>query len=220
MVTIKKKDFVELEYTGKSENEIFDTTDKELAEKNDLPKYNAVYGPITICIGEGHILKGLEKQLIGKETGKEYEIKLEAGDAFGKKRTELFKLIPSSAFKKQNIKPMPGLQVNIDNIVGTIKTVSGGRIYVDFNHYLAGKDVNYEVKLNKVLTKTEDKVKALLTLMIGNKADYKLDKMKCIINLDVEVSQEMKDKAANKLKDLTGIKEVEFKIKKSSKKDK
>ena len=220
MATIKEKDFVELEYTGETEDGVFDTTDKVLAEKNNLPKYNAVYGPITICIGEGHILKGLEKQLVGKKTGREYEIKIEAANAFGKKRTELFKLIPSSAFKKQNIKPMPGLQVNIEGVVGIIKTVSGGRVYVDFNHYLSGKDVNYKVKLNKILTNTEDKIKALLTLMMGNKADYKLDKDKCIINLDVDISKEIKDKATNKLKDLTGIKEVEFKVKKTPKKDK
>ena len=219
MVTIKEKDFVELEYTGESEEGVFDTTDQALAEKEDLPKYNAVYGPVTICIGEGHILKGLEKELVGKETGKDYEIKLEAENAFGKKRTELFKLIPMSAFKKQNVKPMPGLQVNIDNIVGTIKTVSGGRVYVDFNHYLAGKDVTYKVKINKVLTKTEDKVKALLTLMMGNKSDYKLKDNKCTINLDVEVSKEMKDRAAKKLKDLTGVKEVKFNVKKTPKKD-
>ena len=219
MASIKEKDFVELEYTGKTDGEVFDTTDQALAEKNDLPKYNAVYGPVTICIGEGHILKGLEKELVGKETGKDYKIKLEAENAFGKKRAELFKLIPMSAFKKQNVKPMPGLQVNVEGVVGMIKTVSGGRVYVDFNHYLAGKDVTYKVKINKVLTKKEDKVKALLTLMMGKKPDYKLEKDKCTINLDVEVSQEMKDRAANKLKDLTGIKDVKFNVKKTSKKD-
>ena len=46
-----------------------------------------------------------------------------------------------SAFKKENITTQPGLQITVDEAVGMVKTVSGGRVIVDFNHPLSGKDI-------------------------------------------------------------------------------
>ena len=63
---LKKTDFVEIEYTASTDNQVFDTTDEKLAKENDLE--GSSYGPITICIGEGLVLPGLDKALEGKET--------------------------------------------------------------------------------------------------------------------------------------------------------
>jgi FKBP-type peptidyl-prolyl cis-trans isomerase SlyD len=214
MVITKNKDFVEIEYTGRADGEVFDTTDESLANKEDLPKNNAVYGPITICLGESHLVKGLDKELIGKETNKEYTIELSPENAFGKKKAELFKLIPRSTFLKQEINPMPGLQVNIEGVVGTVKTVSGGRVYVDFNHYLSGKDINYEVKINKIITKTEDKVKALLNLMLGKIPQINIKEKTVDITFDVKVSDELKTELKKNIINLTEITKVDFSVKK------
>ena len=72
MTQLKEKDFIELEYTGKlkDDNAIFDTTDEKIAKDNDLFQENAEYKPITICIGQGQIIKGLDQSLPGKETEK------------------------------------------------------------------------------------------------------------------------------------------------------
>ncbi len=150
---VKEKDFIELEYTGKlkEDNIIFDTTDEKIAKENGLFDEKAEYKPIVICIGQGQIIKGLDNALPDKEPNKPYTIEVNAEEAYGKKNAKLIQLISTSKFLKQNIQPMPGLQVNIDGTMGIVKTVSGGRTLVDFNHPLAGKDLTFKIKLVEIV---------------------------------------------------------------------
>jgi FKBP-type peptidyl-prolyl cis-trans isomerase 2 len=173
MAVISKKDFVEIEYTGrlKEENIVFDTTDEKVAKENNLQ--GGEYGPVVICVGENQVLKGIDKNLEGKEIGKEYSLKIPPEDAFGTKDAKLIQLIPTNKFKQQNIQPMPGMQLNIDGIMGTVKTVSGGRTLVDFNHPLSGREMSYTVKVNKKITDDNEKLAGYLRLSLGTK-DFEL----------------------------------------------
>ena len=154
--------FIEVEYTGKlTDGTVFDTTDEKTAKENNLHDPKLSYGPLTICMGEGHLIKGLEEQIRDKGTGS-YTIELESEKAFGKRDAKLIQLVPLKKFTEQNIKPFPGLQLNVDNAMATVKTVSGGRCMVDFNHPLAGKDIVYDIKINKEVTDDLEKVKGLL----------------------------------------------------------
>ena len=85
--TVKKDDFVELEYTGvlKDLNAVFDTTSEETAKKEGIHDPKMTYGPVSICIGQGQILQGLDSSLEGLEVGKEHELTLPPEKAFGKK---------------------------------------------------------------------------------------------------------------------------------------
>src|SRR3989344_755574 len=116
METIKKGDFVEVEYTGilKENNFVFDTTDVKTAKENNIYNESMQYGTVIVCIGEGPLLRGLDEQLDGKELNKEFTIELSPEKAFGKKDGKLLKIVPASAFTKQKINPVPGLQINID----------------------------------------------------------------------------------------------------------
>jgi len=156
---VKKGDFLEIEYTGimKEEGIVFDTTDLEVAKANELYNEKANYDPIIICLGQGHLLKGLEEELEGKEIGKDLTIELSPEKAFGKKDVKFIKMIPYSVFRKQQIEPQPGMQVNVDGAIGMVKTAAGGRCLVDFNHPLSGREVIYKVKINKIIT--DDKKK-------------------------------------------------------------
>lgn len=200
-MAIKEKDFVEIEYTGmtKEENIIFDTTDEEVAKDTGLFNPNMPYGAVTICIGTNAILKGLETYLIGKEPG-EYKVELSSEDAFGKKDAKLLKIVPTSVFKKANIDAVPGLQVNMDGAIGTIRTITGGRSIVDFNHPLSGKDVVYEIKVNKIVTDKTEQIKSYIALQFNIKPD------------SFEVKIDEKDVAGVKFKQ--GIKLTHFNIEK------
>src|SRR3989344_5140894 len=143
----KKGDFIEIDFVGKlkEENIIFDLTDAKVAKENNIYHDDHPYKPIIICLGKKDVIKGLDDFLLDKEADKEYEIEIKPEDAFGKKQQELIKLVPTSVFTKQNIQPFPGLQVNLNNIPAIIKTVSGGRTLVDFNHPLSGKTLAYKI---------------------------------------------------------------------------
>ncbi|HLG23873.1 MAG TPA: peptidylprolyl isomerase [Candidatus Nanoarchaeia archaeon] len=170
MTAIKKNDFVELEYTGRiqEDNSIFDTTVEAVAKENKIYKKGEKYSPIIVCIGKHMMMPSLEEALIGKEIGKSYEVKLEAERAFGKKDGKLIQMIPTNKFLQQKINPIPGLSLNIDGNFGVIKTVSGGRCLVDFNHPLSGKDVVYSVKVNKIVSDSKEKLNSLANLYLGH----------------------------------------------------
>ena len=192
MSTIKNHDFIEVEYTGriKEDNSVFDTTSADVAKENDLYNEKSSYGPIVVCVGENHLLNGLDKKIEGKESGKEYDFELSPEEAFGKKDAKLIQLIPTNKFKQQNIHPMPGLQVNIDGLLGLIKTVSGGRTMVDFNHPLSGKDVLYKIKISRIVADDKEKLLAMLKLSFGDEdKDFKVELREGTAN--VEFKQQM-----------------------------
>ncbi|MBW3012745.1 FKBP-type peptidyl-prolyl cis-trans isomerase [Candidatus Woesearchaeota archaeon] len=222
--TIKKGDFVEIEYTGEVEGKLFDTTDEKKAKESGVYNQSTQYGSVIVCIGEGHLLEGLEEFLEGKEIGKEYTVKLQPEQAFGKKQAQLIKLIPKNKFTSQNINPMPGMQLNIDGMIATIKSISGGRVLVDYNHPLSGKEVDYKIKANKKITDMAEKLHAVIYMETHFKKDnYQLEvkENKAIISFKTESSpvademktiiEKIKQPLIEKLKSTTGIKEVEIK---------
>ena len=219
METVKEKDFVELEYTGKLEDDsVFDTTDAKIAKDNNIFEKDAEYSPIVICVGEGQIIKGLDNGLVGKETEKGYTIKVSAEDAYGKKNIKLIQLIPTNKFLKQNIQPMPGLQVNIDGMMGLVKTVSGGRTLVDFNHPLSGKELNYDIKIKRVVKDDKEKISSILKVSLGLKdADVKVENNKASISTKEDIPKEIHVQIKNKIKELLPNLE-EITISKSEKK--
>jgi FKBP-type peptidyl-prolyl cis-trans isomerase 2 len=160
---MKKGDFIELDYTGKlDDGSVFDTTLKEVAIANNI-NTQTDFKPAIICLGENHLLPALEKGLIDQEIGT-HHFDVSSENAFGKKSAKLLKLIPMKVFKQQKINPYPGLDINIDGAYGIIRTVSGGRVIVDFNHPLASKDVSYDIEVRKIVTDKKEKLNALLTL--------------------------------------------------------
>ncbi len=70
-MTIKDGDFVKLSYTGTANGLVFDTTDEEEAKTAGIHSPSAIYGPVTICVGQKHVITGLDEELVGKKVGTE-----------------------------------------------------------------------------------------------------------------------------------------------------
>lgn len=209
---IKKKDFIEVDFVGRvKDGEVFDSTKKEDLEKIHSGHNHSVKAkPLVFCVGKGMFLESLDDFLVGKEVGKEYEVELNSEKAFGKRNPSLVQRIPSKVFKEQRVNPVPGAMFNFDGRVGKILTSSGGRVLVDFNHSLAGKDVEYKIKVLRKVTDTDEKVKAVNDFFLKKDFDFEVnekekkliikadksferiielfkDKYKEILGLDVEV---------------------------------
>jgi FKBP-type peptidyl-prolyl cis-trans isomerase SlyD len=163
----KNYSFVEVEYTGRlADGSVFDTTDEKIAKDSGLFREKSKYGPVVVCLGAGHLVKGLEDELKGKGAGT-FVVSLSADKAFGRKDVRLVQLVPMKKLADSNIRPFPGLQLNIDGALATVKAVSGGRVMVDFNHPLAGRDVVYEVKIIRGVSDDAEKAKAVFELEAG-----------------------------------------------------
>lgn len=211
-MAVNNGDFITLTYTGKLEDgTIFDTTDEQTAKTHGLHNPQASYGPVTICVGEGHILRGLDDALVGATVG-EHTIVLPAENAFGKKSTKLIQLVPTAKFKQQGVQVHPGLQVNIDGQIGIIRRVSGGRTLVDFNHPLAGQQVAYDVSITKIVEDDGEKVDAVAKMMFGPHAKGQMTDGTATIETATDIPEQFRPELDEKIKSLVDtVKNVEYK---------
>lgn len=169
---IQKNDFIELEFIAKANNEVFDTTIKEEAEKAGLNV--KVVAPVIISVGKGMSIKGLDKDLEGKEIGKQYSIKIKPEEAFGKRDARMVRMIPLKVFVQQRIMPEKGMQLSLDGMIVKILSVSGGRVLVDFNNPLAGKEVEYTYTIKRKVEDMKEKVNALQDFFFRTKFDFEV----------------------------------------------
>lgn len=165
MVNVKIGDFIELDYTAKmkSKDLVFDTTIEADAKKHGIHNPKITYKPLVIKVGQGQLVKGLDEFVIDKDAGK-YTVELEPEKAFGKKSAKLLRLVSIKEFHKNQIQPMPGLEVELDGYRGIVRTVNGGRVIVDFNHPLSSQDIIYDIEIKGIVSDPKMKVEAALDM--------------------------------------------------------
>lgn len=215
MTKTKKNDFVEIEYTGYANGDVFDTNIKEKAKEINL---EIEIRPLIVCIGQGMVVEGFDKQLEDKEIGKKYKIEIEPEEGFGKRNPSLIKTIPLSAFREQNMNPVPGMMLNMDGMIAKILSVSGGRVITDFNNPLSGKDIEYEFTVKKIVEDDEEKVNSLQDFFFKKKFKFKVQDKKIIFESQAQPFVKIMGK---KLGEILG-KEIDFEKQKekAEKKDK
>ena len=159
----KDGDFLEIEYTARNvaDKALIATTDESIAKKEEAYSKDISYGPVLVVLGANAVVKGLERELKNAEVGKELKFTLKPEDAFGNRSEDLVRVMPLSEFRAQNINPYPGMRINMDSTIATVKSVGSGRVVVDANHPDAGKEIDYTVKVIRLLEKDEDKISAL-----------------------------------------------------------
>lgn len=162
---ISNGDFIRLSYTAKLETgEVIDTTSAEVAKESGIFNENTRYGDIYAVVGEGHVLRGLDEDLVGKEVGYKGNVKIPPAKAFGEYDPNKKDTFSITKFRE---KPEVGQRVRIGDKIGTVERIVGRRVIVDFNHPLAGKNVVFEYEIKEKLEKLEDKLKALFIIHTG-----------------------------------------------------
>ena len=167
---IDDKDFVKLNYTGKVKEtgDVFDTTYEDVAEEADIKNENKDYHPMILAVGSTQLLSKLHDEIKKMDVGEKQTVEIPCEEAFGKRDPSLIQLIPMKEFKKQNIKPFVGMPLSLDGQHGIVRTVDGGRVRVDFNHELAGKDIIYEIEIVDTIDDNVEKIKGLIEVYYGN----------------------------------------------------
>ncbi|WP_407394061.1 peptidylprolyl isomerase [Methanobrevibacter sp.] len=169
-MAIDNGDFVRVNFTGriKETDEVFDTTYDEVAQEAGIFDENKTYKAIPIVVGGNHLLPAIEEAITGLEEGDKKTVEVDSENGFGQRDPKLIQLVPMKEFKKQGMTPFPGMRITSDGATGKILTVNGGRVKVDFNHELAGKDLIYDVEVTEIIDDESDKIKSMIELHYSN----------------------------------------------------
>lgn len=191
-MSIENGDFILIDYVAKVKetSEIFDTTMEEVAKKERLYKEGEIYESKLIVVGEGWMLKALEESLPNFELEKTASVEIPPEKAFGPRDPEKVRLVPLRRLTTRGITPQPGMRIELDRKLATVRTMGSGRVQLDFNPPLAGKTLVYEVTVQKKLETKADKITALIHRRIPavevEKFNLKISKKGVAINVPEE----------------------------------
>ncbi|MBD3352130.1 MAG: peptidylprolyl isomerase [Candidatus Lokiarchaeota archaeon] len=137
---------VKITYVGTFDDGfVFDSTEKHGGK------------PLEFIVGKGSVIKGMEEAVIGMEVGEEKEIKIEPKDAYGERDENNVQTIPRDQFPKDQ-EPKPGMIIELRSkhgdhfhrIMAEIVEVKDDVVKIDMNHPMAGKILNFKIKVTEI----------------------------------------------------------------------
>ena len=165
---MKQGDLVLIDYVGRADGEIFDLTLEQKAKENDMMRQDVEYKQVPVLIGKEYVIEGLEEAVKSMEVGDEKEIEVASEKAYGPRDSDNVKTYPEKEFKKQDIQVRPGEELMIGNRRGKVVSKGSGRVRIDFNHPLSGKDLSYWVRVNEVVEDDEEIAEHIYNYRIGD----------------------------------------------------
>ncbi|WP_435095525.1 FKBP-type peptidyl-prolyl cis-trans isomerase [Halarchaeum sp. P4] len=168
-------DFIKLSYTARTVEggDLVDTTDEEVAEEEGVDTEEQDFSPRTLVLGEGHIFEPVEEDIIGKDVGDTGTVVVPAEDAFGEYDESEVRTVSTDKIPEDD--RYPGAHVDIDGQHGHVETIIGGRARVDFNHMLAGEDIEYQYEIVGEVTDRVEKAQGLLSMYFDVELDMHIE---------------------------------------------
>ncbi len=149
-VVAEDGDLVKVDYIGTLEDgSVFDTSIEEVAMENpDIYNTQRTYQPLEFTIGAGQMISGFDNGVRGMAAGETKTLELQPADAYGEHRDDLIRSIAIEEMEAANITPVVGQKLYTGygqqiTIIGVNET----NVTLDYNHHLAGKNLNFEVTL-------------------------------------------------------------------------
>ncbi|MFB6199925.1 MAG: peptidylprolyl isomerase [Candidatus Nanohaloarchaea archaeon] len=165
---MEEGEMVLVDYIGKADGEIFDLTVKDKAKEEGLHTEDRSYDPIPVLIGENFVIEGFEEALKDMEVGEEKEVEIPAEKAYGERSSDEVETYPEKEFKQQDVDVRVGEEIMIGRRRGKVISKGSGRVRVDFNHPLAGKDLEYWIKVKEKVEDDEEIAKNIYNYRVGH----------------------------------------------------
>jgi FKBP-type peptidyl-prolyl cis-trans isomerase SlyD len=158
-------DFVRIAYTARTVEggDLVDTTDPEVAEEEGVAD-QGTFEPRTIVLGAGHIFERVEEAIIGQPLGASGTVSIPPSEAFGEYDQEEVRTVSADRISEDD--RYPGAQVQIDGEQGYLETIIGGRARVDFNHPLAGEEIEYDYEVLELIEDDLERARGLLGMFL------------------------------------------------------
>lgn len=150
---VKVGNLVAVDYIGTfGDGSVFDTSIQAVAAENEILDSRRNYEPIQFTVGNADMIKGFENAVVGMKVGETKKITIKPEDAYGNVRKDLMIIINASNIQLDEGKLEVGRPI-ISNTgaSGVITDIRDGKVTIDFNHPLAGKVLNFEIKLVNVI---------------------------------------------------------------------
>ena len=213
-------DFIELSFEMRAgqDKKLISTSKEDLAKKEDIFDDKKKYKNAVIVIGTEGLFKEINDSFKEAEIGKEYEVTVPAKDAYGMRDNKNIKVVPMREFQRNKINPEIGKEVNINNKSGKIISVTPGRVLIDYNHELAGKDLYYKYQVVKIIDDIKDKVNAIIDMDYTDSEEFTVDIENDLISIQIPENAKFdvnwidsKFKIANDIRKYIPDKDVEIK---------
>ncbi len=119
-------------------------------------------GPFSYLSGNNNILPKLEEAVNNMIIGTRKNIRLDAVDAYGQYNEQIVQVVGKENFPEDFVLEV-GMEYLASNPDGvqmpfTIINVEGEEVTIDFNHPLAGKNLNFDVELLDVRDATAEEI--------------------------------------------------------------
>ena len=172
---LQEGDFVELSYTIRTveDGTLVDTTSEEVAEDEGIDTENRSFGPRTLVVGVGHVFNAVDEDLLGKDVGDTGTVVVPAAEAFGEYDGNQVRTVSVDRIPEDD--RYPGGHVDIDGQHGHVETIIGGRARVDFNHPLAGEDIEYEYEVADVVEEPIEQARGLMRMYVDVDLDMAIE---------------------------------------------
>jgi len=184
-MAINEGDIIRLNYTGRVEGQIFDTTIEADAEEAGIKSQQKDYEAIVVRVGSNHVIPGLDEALVGKEIGEQYEVEVPAEKGFGPHDMKLVESVNTNQFRE---KPKPGMRIQSGEREGVVFNVIGKKAVVDFNHPFAGKTLTYTFTIEGMVETVEEKAQGFIKLFSGRKMDVSFAEDTLTLNLPAGIN--------------------------------
>ncbi|MGV8131438.1 MAG: FKBP-type peptidyl-prolyl cis-trans isomerase, partial [Candidatus Pacearchaeota archaeon] len=107
--------------------------------------------PLEFVAGEGHVVAGFDKAVIGMSKGEEKEFTIKPSEAYGERNPDLEQKVPRSQLPKEQ-EPEVGMVIVASTPEGEqfpvqIIAVDSETVTLDLNHPLAGKTLVFKIKI-------------------------------------------------------------------------
>jgi FKBP-type peptidyl-prolyl cis-trans isomerase 2 len=150
---IESGDRVTMEYVARTaaDDEVFDTSRRDVAIETGLAdEQTKSYTPLTVTVGEGELIDGLDTGLIGLQEGDTETFTIPPEEAYGEWTDEQTVSYSPGSFKGmlEGTDPEVGMNVQIKGgRTGEIIEATEETVRIDFNHDLAGETLVFEVEI-------------------------------------------------------------------------
>lgn len=138
-MAISNNQVVSMEYEVKVEGNVVDS--------------NVNQEPLEFTFGSGQIISGLESRIAELSAGESASIVVPASEAYGEYNEEAMQKIPKEQFEGIELSiglPLQGQGPDGNPVQVIVKDILDDEVLIDFNHPLAGKELNFDINILSV----------------------------------------------------------------------